>query len=135
LGVGYAVMRERADRTIQDPGDIALYLNVPELGVIPSGSLQPAAKGENTRELVSPGSKNGHGAVNGNGRQAFTPDDFQIEVETWTRRSSLMAESFRTALTSIFFSKHDGDPPRVLVLTSASPKEGKTTVATTLAIS
>jgi capsular exopolysaccharide synthesis family protein len=47
----------------------------------------------------------------------------------------LLAESFRTTLTSIFFSGNNGTRPRVLVLTSASPKEGKTTIASNLAIS
>ena len=37
LGVGFAVVRERADRTLQDPGDVTYYLGVPELGVVPVG--------------------------------------------------------------------------------------------------
>jgi capsular exopolysaccharide synthesis family protein len=45
-----------------------------------------------------------------------------------------MAESFRTLLTSILFSGENGDRPRHLVLTSASPKEGKTTVVCNLGI-
>ncbi len=36
LGVAFAVFRERADRTLQDPGDIPYYLSLPELGVVPS---------------------------------------------------------------------------------------------------
>ena len=38
-------------------------------------------------------------------------------------------------LTSILFSREDGDRPRVMVFTSASPKEGKTTVVCNLGIS
>jgi succinoglycan biosynthesis transport protein ExoP len=139
LGVGYAVLRERADRTIQDPGDVTYYLNLPELGVIPSGSVQPTMKGGKTRELIAPGNLgvNGNGVpVNGNGH--YRPGELatdRIELETWTKRTSLLAESFRTTLTSIFFSGTNGNRPRVLVLTSASPKEGKTTVASNLAIS
>jgi capsular exopolysaccharide synthesis family protein len=135
FGIGYAVMRERADRTIQDPGDVSLYLNVPELGVIPARSLQPTGKKETTRELISPAAAtNGHGpTVKCNVNRARISSDFRVEVEAWIRRASLLAESFRTTLTSILFSK-DGDPPRVVVLTSASPKEGKTTIATNLAI-
>ena len=51
-----------------------------------------------------------------------------MELITHVRKKSLISESFRTTLTSILFSARDGDRPRVLVLTSASPKEGKTTV-------
>ena len=35
LGIIFAVLRERADRTLQDPGDAVYYLKLPELGVIP----------------------------------------------------------------------------------------------------
>ena len=35
LGVGFVVLREQADRTLQDPGDSAYYLGLPELGVVP----------------------------------------------------------------------------------------------------
>lgn len=37
-GIAFAVMRERANRTLQDPGDAAYYLGLPELGVIPAGT-------------------------------------------------------------------------------------------------
>jgi capsular exopolysaccharide synthesis family protein len=45
-----------------------------------------------------------------------------------------MAESFRAVLTSILFCSRDGSRPHVLVLASANPREGKTTVASNLAI-
>jgi capsular exopolysaccharide synthesis family protein len=57
-----------------------------------------------------------------------------MELVSWNQKSSLLAESFRTTITSILFSGQDGDRPRVLVLTSASPKEGKTTTVCNLAI-
>jgi polysaccharide biosynthesis transport protein len=138
-GVGFAVFRERADRTIQDPGDASYYLNVAELGVIPIGNLQSglkSAKPDHGVLTVAIGN-NGHGcAQNGNGHHPkpnLAID--QIELETWSKKRSLVAESFRTTLTSIFFSGTNGERPHVLVLTSASPKEGKTTTSTNLAIS
>src|SRR4029079_2850382 len=57
-----------------------------------------------------------------------------VEMISWGQRTSLVAESIRTTLTSILFSQKNGQRPRVLVLTSASPKEGKTTVVSNLAI-
>jgi polysaccharide biosynthesis transport protein len=135
LGIGYAVMRERADRTIQNPGDASYYLGLAELGVIPSGDL---LKGGKARELPMPAKlvKNGDGLEVNNGHHSETSlAPHRIELEAWTERRSLLAESFRTTLTSIFFSGHNGARPRVLVLTSASPKEGKTTVSSNLAIS
>ena len=57
-----------------------------------------------------------------------------VELATWKRQPSAVAESFRAALTSILFSGQNGSRPRVLTLTSAQPSEGKTTVASNLAI-
>jgi succinoglycan biosynthesis transport protein ExoP len=53
---------------------------------------------------------------------------------TWNRKPSLMAEAFRATLTSILFVGENGSRPRVVVLTSANPSDGKTTVTTNLAI-
>jgi capsular exopolysaccharide synthesis family protein len=57
-----------------------------------------------------------------------------LELVTWQHKPSMVADSFRGTLTSIIFSRQAGDRPRVLVLTSANPGEGKTTVVTNLAI-
>jgi receptor protein-tyrosine kinase len=57
-----------------------------------------------------------------------------MELMTFNARTSLVAESFRTTLTSILFSGGTVERSRVLVVTSASPKEGKTTVVCNLAI-
>ncbi|HMJ60267.1 MAG TPA: P-loop NTPase, partial [Bryobacteraceae bacterium] len=53
---------------------------------------------------------------------------------TWQRKPSLAAESFRSTLISILFSGENGESPKVLVVTSASPAEGKSTVVSNLAI-
>jgi capsular exopolysaccharide synthesis family protein len=45
------------------------------------------------------------------------------------------AESFRSLRSSIFFLPVDGVPPKTLLVTSATPNEGKSTVATNCAIS
>jgi receptor protein-tyrosine kinase len=122
LGVVVVVLRERADRTLQDPGDPAFYLNLPELGVVPVGQLIDGQSGKSAMAMIGK-------SLNGDG------SDDRVEVVSWHKKSSLLAESFRTALTSILFSGHNGDRPRVLVFTSASPKEGKTTVVSNLGIS
>ena len=40
FGVGVVLIRERADRTLQQPGDAQFWTNLPELGVIPSMSFR-----------------------------------------------------------------------------------------------
>jgi len=48
--------------------------------------------------------------------------------------ATLFADSFRSVVTSILFSGRRSDPPGVIVVTSTSAGEGKTTVACNLGI-
>jgi polysaccharide biosynthesis transport protein len=120
LGIGYAVSRERADRTLQDPGDAPYYLKLPELGVIPTGKLEEALLGRATEVIMNAG------------EQPVGPGG--LELSTWNSKTSLVAESVRAALISIVYSGPGADASRVFVVTSASPKEGKTTICCNLAI-
>ena len=59
FGIVFVVVQERADRTIQGPGDTTIYLDVPELGAIPSAKaatepalcLLPERKGPRNQEI------------------------------------------------------------------------------------
>jgi hypothetical protein len=124
LGVILVFLRERADRSLQQPGDAAFYLNVPELGVIPSA-------GADRRKRLRARQAGGPNLL---GDGAPRMDQDRVELITWTRKPSMLSEAFRTTLTSFLFSGRNGDRPRVVVLTSANPAEGKTTVAVNLAI-
>lgn len=110
---GYLAMRERANRSIQEPGETSLQLQIPELGVIPSAESQPRTM----RKLLP------HG--NGSGR---------VELISMADRFSPVAESFRVILTSLLFAQSNGTGPRIVVISSASPGEGKTTVTSNLGI-
>ncbi len=108
LGVAFVIMRERADRTIQEPGDISYYLNLPELGIIPSAQnlrsfgyfrKKPLAEGSADTALST--------------RVEGLKDD-RIELVTWNKKASMVAESFRTVLTSLLFTGQNGSRPRVL---------------------
>jgi len=114
LAIGFVVMRNRADRTIQQPGDSVAHLNLPELGIIPAASLDTV------------GSKRQIGTSNNN--------DERVELITWKRAPSMVAEAFRSTLISILFSHGNSEHPRTIVLTSANPGEGKSTVVSNLAI-
>jgi capsular exopolysaccharide synthesis family protein len=129
LGVAFVVMRERADRSIQEPGDSSFYLNLPELGVIPhAGAARHRLYYLRRKRLAKPAAPAAEtGLV-----KSDVPD--QVELASWQHKPSLVAESVRAILASILFSGNNGDRPRVLVVTSGSPKEGKTTVASNLAI-
>ena len=96
---------------------------MPELGAIPSakaGRNRLPAYYQNGKALENKKSENGKPS--------------QVELITSYKKPSLIADSFRATLTSILYSGENGDRPRVIVITSANPGEGKTTVASNLAL-
>ncbi|HJY04671.1 MAG TPA: polysaccharide biosynthesis tyrosine autokinase, partial [Bryobacteraceae bacterium] len=117
LGALVLIQHARANTQIQDPGETALELNVPELGVI------PATVQTKTPQFLRILGKSGSAAS----RE-------RPELTTWQKSPSVLAESFRLALTSILLSSNSGVRPRVIALSSANPSEGKTTVVSNLAI-
>jgi succinoglycan biosynthesis transport protein ExoP len=124
FGIAFIVLTDRADRTIQEPADIALYLNLRELGLIPSST----AVAKNARAYFS-SKRAPKEIVDGVNKTE------RLGLVTYQKKASLMAESFRAALASILFTRQNTRPPRTLVVTSPSPSEGKTTVVCNLAIS
>jgi capsular exopolysaccharide synthesis family protein len=129
LGFGYVLLRERVDRRIIAPGDAQVYLDLPELGVIP---LDEVAVSLQIPDRVQPN----HSATCLPCESALTPSSLGDcpELATWKRKPSLLAECTRTTLTSILLPNQNGDGPRILVLTSPCPGDGKTTVACNLSI-
>jgi len=124
FGLVFVMVRERADRSIQAPGEAALSLGVPELGVIPSLNAERnrfVAYCQNRKATKSVELENGEPSR-------------QVELVTSGRNMSVLADCFRAAATSILFAGENGDRPRVIVLTSPSPGDGKTTVASNLAL-
>jgi capsular exopolysaccharide synthesis family protein len=140
-GVAVALMRERADRTLQEPGDIEFWTRVPEMGVIPSAALgavrRPYHTATKSTRLIQQDVRS-DGTPATNALVIETPKknhaNQAVEFMTWHNKGGLVAEAFRTVLTSIMFSGENGSRPRLLVLTSASPKEGKSTVVSNLGI-
>ncbi|MBI3668687.1 MAG: polysaccharide biosynthesis tyrosine autokinase [Acidobacteria bacterium] len=135
LGFGFVVFRTRLDRSIQAPGDVQVYLNLPELGVIPLAEISETrwisgrTPGKRT-PLLAKSLTSDNGAP---GRAASDPSDC-LELVTWKHKPSPLAESFRATLTSILLPSQNGDHPQVIVVSSPSPAEGKTTVASNLSI-
>ena len=129
LGIGFVLVRERFDRRISAPGDAQVYLDLPELGVIPLDegaiALQDTARLHLLPRATRTPVPGRNGAVSsGNGP----------ELATWKRKPSLIAECARTALTSILLPSQDGNGPQVVVLTSPCLGDGKTTVVCNLSI-
>jgi succinoglycan biosynthesis transport protein ExoP len=124
FGLIFIVLRERADRSIQAPGEASLYLDVPELGVIPSADAERSRSFAYYRQ--------------GRGAETKTTEkenrQSPVELVTWKRQPSVLADSFRFTLASILYIGENGNRPHVIALTSANPQEGKATVASNLAL-
>jgi succinoglycan biosynthesis transport protein ExoP len=129
FGVAFVLIRERADRSIRQPGALPLHSGLRELGIIPSAKMGAPI-------LIGPGRKLPflHAAVeSGKVRRSSETAD-PVELASWHRRDAQIAESFRATVTSILMSWQERQDSRVILVTSPSPKEGKSTVVTNLAI-
>jgi succinoglycan biosynthesis transport protein ExoP len=122
FGFGFVLLRERVNRRISAPGDAQVYLDLPELGVIP---LDDSA----TPRQISNGLRPRRTATALPAWKSNGP-----ELATWKRKPSMVAECARTTLTSILLPNENGEGPQVIVVTSPCPGDGKTTVACNLSI-
>jgi succinoglycan biosynthesis transport protein ExoP len=139
VGLVFIFVLEHADLSLKAPGDAALYLKTAELGVIPLSSARStkSAYGDDTvASFPTPatnGKRPGSGSEENVGLSGAEQD--RPELVTWQHKLSLVAESYRAALTSILLcGGNNGTRPRTLVFTSAGPSEGKTTTVTNLGI-
>ena len=134
LSIALVTIRERADRTLQQPGDIKMWTDLTELGTIPNVGVK-RIYGRATVESLSDGGPNG--MLNLSSQTALLSGNTKknsVELITWQQKPSFVAEGFRSTLTSILFVGENGSRPRVLVFTSAHPSDGKTTAVSNLAI-
>jgi polysaccharide biosynthesis transport protein len=116
-GIGLALMREYLDNTVKTPDDVEALSRLPSLAVVPQFA---GANGNGKRHGLLPSfASNGH--------------DKRIELVAQHLPKSQMSEAFRALRTSILLSQAD-HPPQVILVTSALPREGKTTAAANLAV-
>jgi receptor protein-tyrosine kinase len=129
LGAAFILLREFLNTSIRVPGEAPVFLSVPELGVIPASTEMGGFVGKLQR-LVHP--TNGFPSLKSDRRNDDDPE--RVELATWNHKPSLLAESFRASLASLLFSQANGNKTQVIAITSSSPSEGKTTVASNLGI-
>ena len=116
-GIGLALMREYLDNTVKTPDDVETLSRLPSLAVVPQFA---SSNGSGKRYGLLKGfSSNGH--------------DKRIELVAQHLPKSQISEAFRALRTSILLSQAD-HPPQVILVTSALPREGKTTAAANLAV-
>ncbi len=116
-GIGLALLREYVDNTVKTPDDVERLSRLPTLAVVPAFvSLNGQPK---KSKLLRMKARNG--------------DESRVELVSHTLPKSQMSEAFRALRTSLLLSRAD-HPPQVILVTSALPREGKTTAAANLAV-
>lgn len=117
-GVGLAFLREYLDNTVKSPDDIEALTGLPSLAVVPS---LPGLNGHHKRL-----SRSREGVLEG-------ASGSRVELLSYMQPKSQISEAFRALRTSLLLSQAD-HPPQVILVTSALPREGKTTAAVNLAV-
>jgi succinoglycan biosynthesis transport protein ExoP len=116
LGIGLAFVVETFDSTIRSIEEVRAVSTLPALGTIP---LQLATNGSiRKRALTIP---------------ADVEKSGMLALVTYERPRSEAAEAYRALRTSILLSSF-GAPPKVILVTSAMPQEGKTTISANSAL-
>jgi capsular exopolysaccharide synthesis family protein len=116
-GIGLAILREYMDNTVKTPDDIETLARLPSLAVVPE--FEDSNGNGRRRKTLSEALGNGHSR--------------QVELVAQHLPKSQMSEAFRALRTALLLSQA-GHPPQVILVTSALPREGKTTAAANLAV-
>ena len=113
-GVGLAFLLEGLDNTVRTTEQAQMISGLPPLGMIPLGSKN-AREDSNSKRL------------------SLASSNEAVELITQVRPQSQMAESYRALRTSLLLSNL-GAPPKVIMVTSALPQEGKSTTSINCAV-
>ncbi len=138
LGVGLAFLLEHLDDSIQSVDDLERICNLPSLGMLPllgsNGKMLPGHFEKLVEKSVSrylPQLQSHLPRLRSRGQSFANTEDRDLIV--FKNPQSPWSEAIRQAHTAIMLSE-PGRPPAVILVTSPSPGEGKTLVASNLAL-
>lgn len=130
LGISIAFLQERLDDTLKGADDVERLFGLPALALIPSinhlNGDQPGV-----RKLLDRATAMKSAGQNGT---ASNPGAYWHRIDERGKPQAALVEAFRSLRASVLLSTAD-HPPGSLLITSTQPGEGKTTVATNLALS
>jgi polysaccharide biosynthesis transport protein len=115
LGMGLAFLRDYSDVSLKTPAQVEGASAAPLLAVIPAVPL-------------------GHRQIRAASMSVRKNGERWHRIDSGGTASNLLADAFRGLRTSVLLDS-GGALPRILLVTSSTPDEGKTTVSTNLAIS
>ncbi len=115
-GIGLAFVLESLDTSVRNMEQVSAISTLPALGTIP---LQISKNSHSRKRLKT---------VSAEIEKSESP-----ALVTYARPKSESAEAYRALRTSILLSSF-GAPPKVILVTSALPQEGKTTISANSAL-
>ena len=115
VGIALAFFREYLDNTIKTPDEVERYTGLPTMALVPLAENTGAGK-----KLLPAASAAGG-------------DRSEVALATYEQPQSSMAEAFRSLRTAVLLSFPER-PPRLLLVTSGQPSDGKTATAINLAV-
>jgi polysaccharide biosynthesis transport protein len=117
-GVGLAFLREYMDNTVKTPDDVEMLVRLPSLAVVPAFAQADLKRNSGIGRFLK-------------GTMGSLPKP--VETVSLDMPQSHISEAFRSLRTSLLLSQAE-QPPQVILVTSALPREGKTTAAVNLAV-
>jgi polysaccharide biosynthesis transport protein len=105
-GIGLAFLMEHLDSSLKTVEELERFCRIPSLGVIPLSSKLPAAIGENVA----------------------------VGLEIFNQPKSTVGEAVHHIQASVMLSM-SGRPPKIIMVCSANPSEGKSSLSTALSAS
>jgi succinoglycan biosynthesis transport protein ExoP len=120
FGLGLPLLREQLDSSVKTPADIEEKLGTTFLGLLPDLEHDGEKKASKSRRRKSR-------------RESALAVEGPPELVVHTRPTSGLSEAARSIRTNLMFMNPDR-PFKTLLVSSAAPSEGKTTVACSIAI-
>jgi succinoglycan biosynthesis transport protein ExoP len=122
-GIVLALTNEALDNSVVTPEHVEFYSGLPALGLIPlKSTMRMAGANGNTKKRRLLPSRSG------------SERDANMDLITYAHPKSELAEAYRALRTSILLGSA-GAPPKLILITSPLPQEGKTTTAVNSAVS
>lgn len=116
-GVSLSIVLEALDNTVRTPEQVRSISDLPALGMIPLGA-RPPVRVRRVKQVPV---------------EIRVPRRDRVELVTSARARPELAEFYRALRTSILLSSPE-HPPKVILVTSALPQEGKTATSINSAI-
>lgn len=117
LGIALAFTQEALDNSLKNAQEMEKLTGLPTLAIIPMGTSSLAVRS---------------GLLPGNSLNGGSSSSSSVELSVLQKPGAAISEAYRALRTSVLLSTAE-QPPRVLLVTSSQPGEGKTSTSLNLA--